>query len=230
MALDKNKIRVWNYQPSCVIVSTRNRNLRIAPCEDDRPVGEYFTLEELEYMNDNSPVFRSGMLEFSDNEREELCGHLRIDADKCLYERDIDAMLLKADQDALTKIIAINDAQNIGRVRGHLARLSAYVPARVSDVVNRRYNEIRSGQRKSKVAAEQALQQKEDVRDQQIAAMREEMETMRQMLAQFMQGAVRETVVSDTPNADNMGEFIHEPVTEEPKRKGGRPRKGAATE
>lgn len=186
------------------------------------PTRELFTLEEIEYINDHSPVFRLGMLEFSESEQDDLNSMLHIDPHKCLYERDIDALLLQADKSALERIIAINDAQTIGRVRGHAAMLSAKISNRVVDVVNYRYNEIRAGQRNSKIVVEKMPQHKEDLRDQQMAQMQKEMEAMRQMLAQFMQSGIAASAVQATAVAGD------DATGEEPKRKGGRPRKELA--
>lgn len=221
MVQDKSKIYVLSYLQSCIAISTRNRNLKMEASDGITPSRELFTMEEIEYINDHSPVFRLGMLEFSESERDELNDALHINPEKCLYERDIDDLLLRADKEALARIIAINDAQTIGRVRGHAAMLSARIPNRVVDVVNYRYNEIRSGQRNSKIVIEKVPQHKEDLRDQQMAQMQKEMEAMRQMLAQFMQGGVVASVEL-APAPSNIGAD-----TEEAKRRGGRPRKNS---
>lgn len=218
---DTNKIRVLSYLPSRLAFSTRNRNAAFAPSDGETPVTEIMSLEDLEYLNDHSPVLRFGMLEFYEDERDELYEHLHINKDKCLFERDIDALLLRADEDALNRIIAIADAQTIARVRGHAARLSGSVPSRVLDVVDYRYNEIRNGQRASKISVSKLPQAKPDEKDRKIEELQQQMQAMQNMLAQFMQVM---------PGMQPPVDAEEEASQEASKRKGGRPRKNEMTE
>ena len=199
-----NQIKVLSYQPSCVAITARNRNLAIAASDGISPVAEYLSMEEIEYLNDHSPVFKLGMLEFEDSIRDELYERLHIDPQKCLFEREIDALLQKADRESLAKIIDISDILTIGRVRGHMARLRAFVPASVADVVNYRYNEIRAGQRKSKIAVEQLPKNEPDVRDAKMDAMQQELTAMREQMAALLERlamtqAPAEPAVEETP-------------------------------
>lgn len=218
---DTNKIRVLSYLPSRLAFSTRNRNAVFAPSDGETPVTEIMSLEDLEYLNDHSPALRFGMLEFYEDERDELYEHLHIDKDKCLFERDIDTLLLRADEDALNRIIAIADAQTIARVRGHAARLSGSVPSRVLDVVDYRYNEIRNGQRTSKISVSKLPQAKPDEKDRKIEELQQQMQAMQNMLAQFMQSM---SGMQPTVNVDE------EATQEASKRKSGRPRKNEMAE
>lgn len=223
MIRDKNKIYVLSYLPSCIALSTRNRSLVMAASDGITPTREQFSFEEIEYINDHSPVFRLGMLEFADADKNEIYEELNITPEKCLYERDIDALLLKGDKDALARIVAIADVHTIGRVRGHMVRLAAQISTRVVDVVNYRYNEIRAGQRTSKIVVEKVPERQDDLRDQQMRTMQKEMEAMRQLLAQLVQKAASgESASESVPTM---------PVVEEtPKRRGGRPPKNAPKE
>ena len=223
---DTNKIRVLSYLPSRLAFSTRGRNAAFAPSDGETPVTEIMTLEDLEYLNDHSPVFRYGMLEFAEDERDELYEHLHINKEQCLFERDIDALLLKADEVALKRIIAIADAQTIARVRGHAALLSGSIPSRVIDVVNYRYNEIRNGQRTSKIVVNKLPSATNDEKDRQIEALQSQMAAMQEMLAKFMQGVM--PVVQPELVATTDTETVAEPTEDTPKRKGGRPRKNNA--
>lgn len=183
---DTNKIRVLSYLPSRLAFSTRNRNAAFAPSDGETPVTEIMTLEDLEYLNDHSPVIRFGMLEFDAAERKEIYEHLHIDMEKCLFERDIDELLKRGDEDALQRIIAIADAQTISRVRGHAARLAGALASRVLDVVNYRYAEIRNGQRSSKITVEKLPKNQPDAKDRKIEELQNQMAQMQEMLAQFM--------------------------------------------
>ena len=218
---DTNKIRVLSYLPSRLAFSTRNRNAAFAPSDGETPVTEIMTLEDLEYLNDHSPVLRFGMLEFDEADRDEIYEHLHIDKNKCLFERDIDALLIRADEDALKRIIAIADAQTISRVRGHAARMSGALAARVLDVVNYRYAEIRNGQRVSKITVDRLPKNQPDAKDRKIEELQNQMAQMQEMLAQFMKAM-------PVMQAPVQQEDATEP--EKPKRKGGRPPKGEQAE
>lgn len=224
---DTNKIRVLSYLPSRLAFTTRNRNSFFAPSDGQVPVTEIMTLEDLEYLNDHSPVLRYGMLEFCEDEQDELYEHLHINKEKCLFERDIDDLLLKADEAALNRIIAIADAQTIARVRGHAARLSGSVPSRVLDVVDYRYNEIRNGQRVSKITVSKLPQNQPDAKDRKIKELQSQMAAMQEMLAKFMQ--MQSAMGAPVPAAvtDPVPDAVKEELT---KKKGGRPRKGEVTE
>lgn len=224
---DTNKIRVLSYLPSRLAFTTRNRNSFFAPSDGQVPVTEIMTLEDLEYLNDHSPALRYGMLEFYEDERDELYEHLHINKEKCLFERDIDDLLLKADEDALNRIIAIADAQTIARVRGHAARLAGSVPSRVLDVVDYRYNEIRNGQRASKITVSKLPKNQPDAKDRKIEELQSQMAAMQEMLAQFMQMQSAMGMQMPAAEADPTPEAT---TNEPPKRKGGRPRKGEVAE
>lgn len=227
MLKDANKIRVLSYLPSRLAFSTRNRNASFAPSDGETPVTEIMSLEDLEYLNDHSPVLRYGMLEFCEDDRDELYEYLHINKEKCLFERDIDALLLQADEAALNRIIAIADAQTIARVRGHAVRLSGSVPSRVLDVVDYRYNEIRNGQRTSKITVNKLPHPTPDEKDRKIEELQNQMTAMQEMFAKLMQvlpGHQAPAVTKDE-NDDSSA-----PASEGSKRKGGRARKNDVAE
>ena len=57
-------IKLLNYMSSPISVSIRDKNLLIAPCVDGVPGFEYFTEREIEYINSDSNVLRTGALDF----------------------------------------------------------------------------------------------------------------------------------------------------------------------
>lgn len=229
MIRDKNKIAVLSYLPSCIALTTRNRSLVMPASDGVTPVKEQFTFDEVEYINDHCNVFRLGMLEFTDADRGELYEELNIQADNCLYERDIDALLLSGDKPSLTRIVSITDPHTIERVRGHMVKLASRIHTRVVDVVNYRYNEIRQGRRASQIVVEPVPQPQADWRDQKMEAMQKQMEAMQQMLMQFAQ--MQQGGISTTPAIVAEEQLPAESAVtahkEAPQRKGGRPPKTA---
>lgn len=229
MIRDKNKIAVLSYLPSRIALTTRNRSLVMQPSDGVSPVKEQFTFDEVEYINDHCNVFRLGMLEFADADRDELYDELNIQRDNCLYERDIDKLLLSGDEDSLKRIVSITDPHTIERVRGHMVKLASRIHTRVVDVVNYRYNEIRQGRRSSKIAVEPAPQPQTDWRDEKMEAMQKQMEAMQQMLMQFAQ--MQQGGISTTPavvtETQKPAENVVATPQEATQRKGGRPPKAA---
>ena len=79
MSFDKEMVRVFNHGICSVAVKTNERTVLIKGTDDPNfPVMESFSLKELEYVNTHSPVIRSGLLEFAEEERDEIYKALHI--------------------------------------------------------------------------------------------------------------------------------------------------------
>lgn len=151
MELDKSSIRVTNKNMFGIAVSTRDRNVFMrGTLSNEQPFEEYFTLNELEYINNRTPVIRLGMLEFDEDEREEVYVALKIPRwrETCLFEDEIDGVLLDASLAKMEKIVGITSQAQIDRVYTHMLRLihgGADVSTRVRQVVEERRRELLNG-------------------------------------------------------------------------------------
>ena len=190
------------------------------------PTVEYLTFEEIEYINSRSPVFKTGMIEFEEAYKDELCEELHIDASKCLYEKDIDDMLIHPCAETLKKIVSIDDLMTIERVRGHMAVAYGSITQDVRRVVETRYNEINNGTRKSAI---QIGNVETKVNSQDINELMREVAKLKEALA--TQAAKEEPAVHpDTTENENQPEAVEQkeeakPTEAQPVKRRGRPPK-----
>ena len=226
MVRDVKNIRVYSYQRNTVILTCPHRTITMTAAEGGIPTVEYLTFEEIEYINSRSPVFKTGMIEFEEAYKDELCEELHIDASKCLYEKDIDDMLIHPCAETLKKIVSIDDLMTIERVRGHMAVAYGSITQDVRRVVETRYNEINNGTRKSAIQIGN-VEVKVDKPD--IDALMREIERMKGMLA-AQAGKEEPSVHPDTANDEEKPEAVEqaeEPAHDEaqPVKRRGRPAK-----
>ena len=226
MVRDVKNIRVYSYQRNTVILTCPHRTITMAAAEGGIPTVEYMTFEEIEYINSRSPVFKTGMIEFEEAYKDELCEELHIDASKCLYEKDIDDMLIHPRAEALKKIVTIDDLMTIERVRGHMAVVYGSITQDVRRVVETRYNEINSGVRKSAI---QIGNVETKVNSQDINELMREVAKLKEALA--AQATKEEPSVHlDTTENENQPEAVEQkeeakPTEAQPVKRRGRPPK-----
>lgn len=153
MSFDKSLVRVFNYGRSGVSLPTRDDSVYLRGAEDPNfPVMETFAFADLEYMNTHSSAIRSGIVEFAQEEREEIYSALKINdwQERCFFEGEIDKMLASANFNTMERVIAITDIATIDRIYSHMMKLinsgSVDVSTRVQKVVEARrkelYNEV----------------------------------------------------------------------------------------
>lgn len=193
-SLALENIKLLNYMSSPVSVSTRDKNLLIAPCVDGVPGFEYFTEREIEYINSVSTVLRTGALEFEEDIRDKMYRKLSIPdwETRCLFENDLDNMLLHPSLATMQRIVDITDLISIERVRGHVVRLianQADVSVKVRDIVNKRFEEINRGERKSKIVLSPAVPKK--------TAAEEEIAELKAMVRLLMEEKEKEKTVAE---------------------------------
>lgn len=220
MSLDKTNIKVLNFSRSFICVPCKDRNVGIDGSEDGiEPNFDFFTMQELDYINAHCPlVFRTGMLEFEEEYRDEIYAALRIPdwRERCIFERDIDEMITNPTLESMKKIVGIKDIQTIERIRGHMVVLiarGAGVGINLQKVVDKRFNEISNGVIKTSIEVEQA-QQPSQVVNQEVEALKAQMaEQMAQMAAMRELLLAKEATVA-TPVVEKPIEKPVEPVIE----------------
>lgn len=149
MSFDKDMIKVFNYSGSGVSLPTKEGGVFFGRCEDIAyPVMEIMTLSDLEYVNTHTTAIRSGIVEFEEEERDEIYKALRLPKwrEFCFFERDIDDMLINANYETMDRVLRVNDITTIDRIYGHMTRLiasGAYdVSTRVKKLVEGRRSEL----------------------------------------------------------------------------------------
>lgn len=150
MSLDKNAIKLYNRGRSAVALKTRDRSFLMPGATENYPSMEVVTLNELEYINANTPAVRNGTIEFDEDIRAEIYKALHISnwESGCVFEDDIDKMLLNANYDAMEKILGVTDLVTIDRIHGHMVRLISRgedVGSRVQKIVDARRKELNEG-------------------------------------------------------------------------------------
>lgn len=143
-----NSIQVFNYSPNAVAMKGTNREYLVPGATAIGPGVEFLSTEDVKYVNSRTPVFKFGILEFADDERDEIYQELHMPnwRDTVLLERDIDEMLLHPTKESLARIIAMNNVHMLERIRGHMVGLvnaKEDVSSRVIKLVNERVDEFK---------------------------------------------------------------------------------------
>lgn len=152
-------ISVLNYNENCVCINIApNKSVVLEAASYDEPTVLPLTLDEIRYAN-NSSVFKTGTLEFSDDVEDELFKLLRIDKNKVLKLKDIREILLAPTKDGLLKILSITSSSNFDRVRGQFQKLKneGYkLTLDVADLIDKRYKELFNNQIKTSIVIDDA--------------------------------------------------------------------------
>lgn len=143
-----NSIQIFNYSPNAVALKGTNREYLVPGATALGPGVEFLSAEDVKYVNSRTPVFKFGILEFADDERDEIYQELHIPnwKDIALFERDIDEMLLHPTKESLARIIALNNIHMLERIRGHMLGLvnaREDVSSRVIKLINERVEEFK---------------------------------------------------------------------------------------
>ena len=228
MVRDVKNIKVLSYLRNHLGLACRNREVGFSPSDGHNPTVEYMSFEDIEYVNSRSSVFKRGVLEFEDAYKDELYEELHIDPSKCLYEREIDTMLLKPNEKNIRRIAEIADIQTIERVRGHMAVIYGSVTQDINRVVETRYKEITAGVRKSSIILEPVKKQDDQVKAlmQQMAEMQKQLNAALEVKKEAVadqQPEESETVVTDEVEVTPVQTETTETVEAAPKKRGRKP-------
>lgn len=220
MSFDEHRIKILSYQSFFMSVAGRNRNVGL-PASNGAPSVEYFSFDDLEYLNSQSPALRNGLIEFEDDVRDEVYKRLNIDPENCFYERDIDNMLLHPTVEGMKKIVAISDSLTIERIRGHMAKLYSSLTQNVIKVVEQRAREIANGVRKTNIEIEPIAAKPDVANNEQIQQMTSQIDAQNNQIAELK--AMLQALLANQQPA-----VVNEPVVETPakvEKKPGRPAK-----
>lgn len=147
MAISKTKnYLVLNYGHSPVGVSTRHENYLIPGADGDVPASLPLTIDEIQVINSNSPVFKVGMLRFEEKDEKDIYEELRIlNWRDILTDQDIENILLNPDAETLQKLVSIESEPYYERIRGvymGLKSSGAAISLNVSNAIEARREEL----------------------------------------------------------------------------------------
>lgn len=147
MAISKTKnYLVLNYGHSPIGISTRHENYLIPGAEGDVPASIPLTIDEIQVVNSNSPVFKVGMLRFEAKDEKDIYEELRIpNWQDILTDQDIENILLNPDAETLQKLVSIESEPYYERIRGvymGLKSSGAAISLNVSNAIEARREEL----------------------------------------------------------------------------------------
>lgn len=194
MALDRDNILVLSYNENKVCVDGANESYNFNPSNGIDPVVNIMTLKDLQYINSNTGLIKTGWLTFQNDEKEEIFKELHIrDWQSILTNEDIKNIMLNPTIKGLQKLIDITDESYFDRVRIALHILMTDgkdVSSRVKNIVDARYKELVRKQRKSSITLSQkdavVSNDKAKELEAQNAELKSQLDEMKAMMAQLM--------------------------------------------
>lgn len=223
--LEKLKhISVLNYNDNYVCVNAApGRSMRLEPASNGEPSMTPLTLDEIKYIN-NTPMFKTGVLEFQSEIEDEIYDELRIDKSKVLKLSEIRDILLNPTKDGLVKIVSITSLSNFDRVRGQFQKLKyeGYkLTLDVADIVEKRTKELFNNQSKSDIKIEDAdIQIKSDKR---VDELEKQLAEMKALIDSLTSSKVNNEMPENEQDKST-NDSVNEKNTEEKKKPGRKPK------
>lgn len=118
MSLDKENILVLSYNENQICVDGARESYKFKPSNGLEPVINIMPLSDIQYINSNTQIIKTGWLTFEDKDKAEIFKELRIrDWENILTNDDIKHILIKPTMEGLQKIIDIDNISYFDRVR-----------------------------------------------------------------------------------------------------------------
>ena len=136
MSIKENvSIPVLNYNESNVCIPTNISTHILPPAVDGVPSVDYLSFAEINYVNGISDCFRTGMVRFDDNDKEEVYSALNIaNWENILTNDEIRDILLNPTIDGLQRIIDVTNRSIFDRIRTIFVSLKENID---NDISNR---------------------------------------------------------------------------------------------
>ena len=218
--MKNNKVvKVFNRNTFAVFAKGINRGYKFEAAQGGRAASIPLAWEDIEYINDNTELFREGYLSFSDAESAELhkeLGNFNIEKTAYTPERIRDA-ILNPTYDKMKAIIDITSMGMIERFRGDLIYLRESgdqpVSSNVERIIEERYREIYNGKYRSAINLKQNGNNSDDAVDAKTA----ELEAKIARLEAMMTGKTVQSEETDIPSAPSEQPVVAEAPAQEPK-------------
>ncbi|MGN1341371.1 MAG: hypothetical protein ACI4WS_13850, partial [Oscillospiraceae bacterium] len=218
MELENNKhYLVYNYSSSPVTVATRYDSYIIQGGTKDEPTTFPMTLDEIMYINNTSGVFKYGLLWFNEAYAKDIYEYLRIrDYDKIMTDEQIEDCLTNPTAEKMDTLVKVTSDVLFNRIRGIYMRIknTTGLSSKVSDVIERRYREIRD----KKFTSAIEIQNASASRDNEINALRKQIEELTKLVsASGMTNAVQTEPVAEPVHPDAKIEEAKKPASSDAK-------------
>lgn len=198
---ETDKIKVLNKTQTRICFNVKDRAYDFPPAREESPVFNRMPFEDIDYVNNRTPLFKNGCLTFEDSVAAKVYKELGIDPkDGTIWtEADIRDAIVNPTPENQKRIIELKDELTIERLRAELVGLTNSgqydVSNRVADLVNGRYNELRRGIIKSKLSVDDSVLPDKAVDEltKQNANLQKQIEELKAAIAGLSGGAAKPT-------------------------------------
>ena len=211
MSIKENvSIPVLNYNESNVCIPTNISTHILPPAVDGVPSVDYLSFAEINYVNGISDCFRTGMVRFDDNDKEEVYSALNIaNWENILTNDEIRDILLNPTIDGLQRIIDVTNRSIFDRIRTIFVSLKENtdndISNRVIKIMETREQEFKRGVYKTQIVLKPKDIPEKSVSNDEINAIKEQNAMLMEQLAEMQKMiASLKNDKSETPNTETI--------------------------
>jgi len=191
MSIKENvSIPIFNYNESNICIPTNVSTHILPPAIDGVPSVDYLSFAEINYINGISDCFRTGLVRFDDNDKEEIYRTLNIaNWENILTNNEIKEILLNPTIEGLQKIIDITNVSIFDRVKTIFVSLKENtdndISNRVIKIMGTREQEFKRGIYKSQIVLKPKDVPEKTVSNDEINAIKEQNTMLMEQLAEM---------------------------------------------
>lgn len=191
MSIKENvSIPVYNYNESNICIPTNISTHILPPAVDGVPSVDYLSFAEINYINGISDCFRTGLVRFDDNDKEEIYSALGFaDWKNILTNDEIRDILLNPTIEGLQKIIDVTNASVFDRIRTIFVYLKENtdndISNRVIKIMETRELEFKRGIYKTQIVLKPKDVSEKPVSNDEINAIKEQNAMLIEQLAEM---------------------------------------------
>lgn len=191
MSIKENvSIPIFNYNESNICIPTNVSTHILPPAIDGVPSVDYLSFAEINYINGISDCFRTGLVRFDDNDKEEIYRTLNIaNWENILTNNEIKEILLNPTIEGLQKIIDITNVSIFDRVKTIFVSLKENtdndISNRVIKIMETREQEFKRGIYKSQIVLKPKDVPEKTVSNDEINAIKEQNTMLMEQLAEM---------------------------------------------
>lgn len=191
MSIKENvSIPIFNYNESNICIPTNVSTHILPPAIDGVPSVDYLSFAEINYINGISDCFRTGLVRFDDNDKEEIYKALNIaNWEDILTNNEIREILLNPTIEGLQKIIDITNVSIFDRIKTIFVSLKENtdndISNRVIKIMETREQEFKRGIYKSQIVLKPKDVPEKTVSSDEINAIKEQNTMLMEQLAEM---------------------------------------------
>ena len=191
MSIKENvSIPIFNYNESNICIPTNVSTHILPPAIDGVPSVDYLSFAEINYINGISDCFRTGLVRFDDNDKDEIYKALNISNwEDILTNNEIREILLNPTIEGLQKIIDITNVSIFDRIKTIFVSLKENtdndISNRVIKIMETREQEFKRGIYKSQIVLKPKDVPEKTVSNDEINAIKEQNTMLMEQLAEM---------------------------------------------